>query len=424
MKRSMSYDSLRAPEPGTSCEALAGSPGNAGVQALPELFGAGPILWLARWLSRSIPSGRLLPGPPTLWRYGAAVALLSWVPLLVLAAVASAYTHGGDLGSLGTDYALHCRSLVAAPVLILAEALCPPQLQRLAQHFVSAGLIAEPARDRFERVISSTRRLAHSPTAHLSAFGLTYALVLCVLVARPERIAWQHGGADPLAWLPGGLSPAGLWHLLVSVPLLLALCLGWFWRLFVWVRFLWLVSRLELVLSPAHPDQSAGLRFLAYSLRDFSALGFAFGTLVAGNLANRVVRHEVTMSDYQLGFLGLVAFIVVLFGGPLLLFTGQLQRAWRSGVHQYGRLAGDVGRQLESRWLHEARVDEQALGVQDFSAVTDLYQVVGNVYGMRLLLIDARSVAILILSTLLPLLAVALSSLPRDVLRSIVKLVL
>ena len=58
-------------------------------------------------------------------------------------------------------------------------------------------------------------------------------------------------------------SPAGWWHALVSLPLLFVLLLGWIWRVLVWTRFLYLMAGLDLKLVPAHPDRTAGLRFVA-----------------------------------------------------------------------------------------------------------------------------------------------------------------
>ena len=60
------------------------------------------------------------------------------------------------------------------------------------------------------------------------------------------------------------------------LPLLL-LGLGWLWRLYLWGRFLWQLSRLDLRLVPAHPDQTAGLKFVGYAVRAFALLGFAWG---------------------------------------------------------------------------------------------------------------------------------------------------
>jgi len=394
--------------------------GDAGKNAgeatrLPELFGNGPLLRLQQRVLRAgvrSPSVQRRPLAVALWRWAAAVALIGWLPLLLL--VAAAPAQPGALRSLLLDFGLHCRSLLAAPILVLAEAISA-RLSEVARHFASGGLIAPSDQARFERTLDSTRRLAHSSLADGAAAALAYPILFLLFAAGPLIPAWQRSGAGMFE-----CSAAGWWHLLVSAPLLMLLLLGWFWRLLLWVRFLWLVSRMELVLSPAHPDHCAGLRFLGYSLSDFSALGLAFGTIVAGSLANRVARNALTLVQYRQDFIVLALFVLALFGAPLLLFSGPLLRTLRRGVYRYGRLAAGVGGQLDQKWLGAGtKLDEQALGVQDFSAVTDLYQIASNVYAMRLLVLDVRSVAILLVATVLPLLAVAAASLPVDVLRQV-----
>lgn len=388
--------------------------GAATAPGVPELFGNGPLLRLQQRVLRAStypPGARRRPLSVALWRWAGAVALIGWLPLLLLVVVVPAQP--GALRSLLLDFGVHCRSVAAAPILVLAEAISA-RLGEVAQHFTSGGLISPRDQPRFERALDSTRRLAHSTTADWAAAALAYPILFLLFAAGPRIPAWQRSG-------PGLLecSAAGWWHLLVSAPLLMLLLLGWFWRLLLWARFLWLVSRMDLVLSPAHPDRCAGLRFLGYSLSDFSALGFAFGTIVAGSLANQVVRSQVTLMEYRQDFVALASFVVILFGAPLLLFSGPLLRTLRRGVYRYGRLAAGVGGQLEHKWLEASTVDEQSLGVQDFSAVTDLYQIASNVYAMRLLVVDVRSIAILLVATVLPLLAVAAASLPLDVLRQV-----
>src|SRR5207302_1329448 len=56
------------------------------------------------------------------------------------------------------------------------------------------------------------------------------------------------------------------------------------------------------------------------------------------------------------------------------------------------------------------------LGVQDFSATTDLYQIVANVYAMRFVPVDFKSLLMLAGATLLPFLPVALLEMPLDAL--------
>ena len=58
---------------------------------------------------------------------------------------------------------------------------------------------------------------------------------------------------------------------------------------------------------------------------------------------------------------------------------------------------------------------EDALEVPDFSATTDLYQVVSNVYDMRTVPIDVRDVLLLVATTLLPFLPIVLMAVPFDV---------
>ena len=73
--------------------------------------------------------------------------------------------------------------------------------------------------------------------------------------------------------------------------LLFLLLLGWFWRVGLWARFLWLMSRLELKLVPSHPDGAGGLGFLSTSLEAFLPLAFGFGVLGAGPVLNFVVHR-------------------------------------------------------------------------------------------------------------------------------------
>ena len=88
--------------------------------------------------------------------------------------------------------------------------------------------------------------------------------------------------------------------------------------------------------------------------------------------------------------------------------------AWRRGIFQYGALADRFGREFEHKWFGGSKVDETTMEVPDFSAATDLYQVVSNVYAMHLVPIDLRSVVLLVAATLLPFLPVVLLAMPME----------
>jgi hypothetical protein len=70
-------------------------------------------------------------------------------------------------------------------------------------------------------------------------------------------------------------------------------------------------------------------------------------------------------------------------------------------------------------------VNESALEVPDFSATTDLYQVVANVFDMRSIPLDVKDLLPLIIATLLPFAPVVLMVAPFDVIvQNLVKLML
>jgi hypothetical protein len=86
----------------------------------------------------------------------------------------------------------------------------------------------------------------------------------------------------------------------------------------------------------------------------------------------------------------------------------------RHAVLQYGTLAKQVGVAFEDKWLGRSRVDETILQQADFSATTDLYGVIANIYAMRPVPIDFMSLAMFVVVMLLPFIPVVLLVVPID----------
>lgn len=372
------------------------------------LFDGGPPLKTEAWL------GLVRPGEPRVFRRAVLAALIGWLPLATLSALQSLVLHQEGLASFVSDFSVHARSLIAAPLFILAEAVLVPRMGAMAQHFLESGLVRDRDRERFRDAQVSTRRLRDSVALEALVIVIAYALAMGLLASIPPGVApaWQKTGGQPPS-----LSMAGWWHGLVSLPLLVVLFLGWIWRLFLWTRFLWLMSRLDLRLLPAHPDQVAGLLFVGHSVRACGVIGFTLGTVGAGTVANNVVHQGASPFSYRYPVAGLVVSVLVLCTGPLLAFSGRLLKEWRRGVLEYGALADKFGRRFESQWLNQ-KVDEEALHATDFSAATDLYSVVANVYAMHLVPVERKSILLLVIATLLPFLPVLLVAMPLDTLFS------
>jgi hypothetical protein len=309
--------------------------------------------------------------------------------------------HAGGGGFLN-DYAVQARSLIAAPLLVAAEATCAPWLTAVASQFITAGFVIGSDRAAFIRAVSETREALRSPAAAVVIVILAYAVTVVTFASVGSQLTWYR--AD------GRLSLAGWWHLQVSAPLLLALLFGWVWRVWLWGRFLWRVGRLDLRLTPPHPDRNAGLGFVGHSLRGFCLPAFAMGTIIAGSIANAVQRGG---SAFAHGYLiaGSLFVIVALFTAPLLVFSRKLMRTWHRGVLSYGPVAAEMGRKFESAWVG-VHTDEHSS--PDPSTTADLNAVVANVYTMRLAPVDLLSLLALATATLLPLVPVLLMTVPID----------
>jgi hypothetical protein len=377
------------------------------VQQSGWLFEGGPPHWLQRSL------GLIKPGYPMIARRAKLVVLVGWAPLVVLAIAQSIILRNPLAKSFFSDFAVYARSLIATPLFILAEADCIPRLDRVARHFLVAGLIKEPDRARFDDAVCSTRRLLDSGLAELMVAILAYGLVTSLMIYVPpnELPTWY--------WLKSDyrvLSLAGWWNALVSAPLFILLFFGWLWRVFLWSRFLWLMSRLDLRLIPSHPDHAGGLMFVGDSLRAFWLVSFALGAVVAGQVANRITLYGESLTTFKHIAIGLVVFVLILFVGPLTLFIGKLRDTKRRGDFEYGAIAGVVGRQFERDCLKRERgADEEAPNAEDFSSAANIYGIVANVYGMKDLPFGLRNPGLLVAVTLAPFAPVALMVMPLNV---------
>jgi hypothetical protein len=393
--------------PGTDVFELPGASAMTDAGA-DELFERAPPYAMQRRL------GLIAPDNLNIRRRALLVVLLGWVPLVVLTLLQGIML--GDMGnaaSLLRDAGAHARHLFAAPLLILAEAACAPHLNAVVSHFAESGIVRDEDRGRFAAAIQSTRHLLGSQIAEIAVIMLALAFVISELVTllAAEMPAWTHSGG-----LTPDRSPAGWWMILVSLPILLVLSLGWLWRLLLWVRLLWLISRLPLRLVAAHPDHAAGLGFLGHSTRAFAIVALAFASIVAGHSAKVVLEGGALPGTYAYVNAGLLAASMAIFVAPLFVFTSTLMRVRRRGIFAYGALAGRIGGEFERRWLDSAIGPERnALDKPDFSAVADFSQVASNVQAIRFVPVDLKDLMALAVALLLPFVPVVVLMFPADV---------
>src|SRR5262245_7426771 len=331
-----------------------------------------------------------------------AAVLLGWLPLAILSALGGRAWGDAVTVPFLLDIEVHVRFLLALPLLIVAELVVHRRLRPVVQQFMERSLIAEASRERFDAAVAAAMRLRNSVTAEVLLIAIIYAL---------DFFVWpQYAALKTATWYAvpaegGGreLTLAGGWFLYFSLPFFQFIVLRWYFRLVIWMRFLWQVSRCELSLVPTHPDRLGGLGFLSGTVIAFAPLLAAHGALFAGMIASRIFFEGATLTDFKIELVVVVAYLLVLVLGPFLVFIPNLSLAKRVGLREYGTLAERYVQEFDRKWLRGgAPAGEPLVGSADIQSLADLGNSYEVVRGMRFAPITRDAIVQLVVITLLP----------------------
>jgi hypothetical protein len=342
----------------------------------------------------------------------AAAILVLWAPLVVLSALQGGLTGHAERSFL-SDVGFQLRFLVVAPLLILSELVVHRYLRSTLQEFRVRSLIPPNEEPRLADAVREAAQWRNSVFAEVILLALVYAVGL--LFTRQRYIALGTSGWYAAPAGQPGLSLAGLWLIFVSLPLLQFMLLRWYFRLFIWARFLWRVSRLDLDLDVIHPDKAGGLGFLSDSLHAFTPIALAHGVLFAGAITDRVLYAGAKLTDYEVVVLAGAILLVLLFAGPLTVFAPRLEHVKRTGLRAYGALGQVYVREFREKWLGSGPPpDEPIMGSGDIQSLADLSNSFGAAEKMRIVPIRPLSALVFVLAFLLPLTPLLLTVMPAE----------
>lgn len=334
---------------------------------------------------------------------------IAWLPLLLLSMKDQFSGRFVEISFL-RDVEVHARFLVALPVLICAELIVHSRLTPAVRRFIERRIVFGEDVARFDSAIDSAVGLRNSNSIEIGLLVIVYTLGLWLWSSRIPIIS------DTWYATPGGrwhLTPAGYWYVFVSIPIVQFVLLRWYLRLFIWFRFLWQVSRLNLHLVPTHPDRCGGLAFLGRASYAYGPLLFAQGAMLAGVVASRVLYHGQHLMSFKLQIGGFVAFFVFASLCPLLVFTPKLARAKRRGLAEYGQIAQDYVDEFERKWVSVGpSQNEELLGSGDIQSLADLgnsYIVIGEMRTLPIKLNDITHLAAATAAPFVPLLLTVFS---------------
>jgi hypothetical protein len=342
------------------------------------------------------------------------ISLLAWLPLLVLSVLEGRALGGKVAVPFLLDVEVHIKFLLIIPLLVVSELVVHQRMRFVVKQFLERHLIAENNLPRFDAAIASAFRLRNSVLAEVLLIAFVYVVGVLIIWRQYTALATATWYAVPAA---GGLKLllSGVWYSYVSMPIFQFLLMRWYFRIFIWMRFLWQVSRIDLSLIPTHPDRVGGLGFLSITVFAFTPLAVAHGGLLAGFIANRIFFLGAALPDFKIEIAVMVVFLLCMVLGPLLVFAPQLAEAKRKGDREYGTLAEHYVREFDTKWLRGcAPADEPLVGSGDIQSLADLSNSFEVVRTMRITPVTKEALLRLVVATLAPVVPLMLTMMPLE----------
>ena len=310
------------------------------------------------------------PEPETgIGRTALVLMTVAWLPLFVLCLVED-LLFGRVHMPFFYDIAAHARFLLGVPVLVLADVPVGTRLHAVVRHFIEAHLVREKETGEFEAILVNLLRFRDSHIGEVVVVVLTYlATVNALFGASASALSgtWFRPEAGP------GLTVVGYWYAFISLPIFQFLLFRWIYRMAVWSVFLWKVSRLNLVLTPTHPDGAGGLAFLGKALIPFGVILFGISTVVSSGVLERILYEGARLQAYLPSYVILFGFALAIFAAPLLIFVPKLLALKARGLMEYGTLGSEYTQAFYRRWVGKTEpIEEPLLGTADIQSLADL----------------------------------------------------
>ncbi len=346
--------------------------------------------------------------------------VLIWVPLCVLCLIEGLAFSGVELPFF-RDIAAQTRFLLAVPVLVLADIPVGARLRQVVRHFVVAHLIREEDLTKFQAIVLDTLRFRDARIA-----GMTLLVLAYVGTYNAVSGFSLNGDSTWFKPVPGhGLTLVGYWYAFVALPIFQFLMFRWAFRMVVWCRFLRKVSKLDLLLTPTHPDTAGGLGFVGKALIPFGVILFALSAVVSSAIASRVLFAGGKLEDYQWSYVALFMVFRVIFAGPTLIFVPKLLVLKQRGLMEYGTFGSQYTQAFHRKWIEETEPGkEPMLGSGDIQSLADLGNSFEIIRKMRIVPVEFRDFLAMVLPGLIPALPLAATVMPvGDIIKGLLKLV-
>ena len=352
--------------------------------------------------------GLVRPGLSTRLRRILLLILVTWLPLLVLSIISGHAFAGLVEVPLLHDPAVCARFLCVLPLLEFAEVVVALSLPVQARHFIDARIVSDADRPRFDAAVAEVIRLRSSVIGEcvIVFTSVVLSMLLRFIVLKDVETSWEiHEATRTLA---------GWWYVLISLPVMYFFLLRWLWILFLWGLFLFRISRLDLKLTPTHPDHAGGLGFLGWGLASFSLVLMAISAMFSSGFYYQILHEKESLDSLKYHVIIFVVIVLIVLHFPLVVFIGRLSRCRFRGLLDFSALVLQYDRSFEEKWIEKENGEpsEPLLGSADIQSLTDIATAYGHVNDMILIPFDMKGFAVLVVAALLPMIPLLGTAIP------------
>jgi hypothetical protein len=341
-----------------------------------------------------------------------ALICITWLPLFILAWIHSTIP---DLKvPFLKNIEVHIRFLAALPIFVLAEVVANKRIRMLIKQFYLRKITNEEDLPLLNKAIQKATRLADSKIADAILVIMVFTLgnwFWGMNFSLNKVNTWYAIVNDGVKHFTN----AGDWYAFVSVPIFQYLLIRWVYNLFVFGYLLNQISKLNLRITPIHPDRSGGIGFLVDYLHLITPFVFALSTLSAGGIADKIFFEGTELFDFRFTIFGFVVSSVAITISPLLLFIPKLYYHKRKDFREYGILSTRYVHDFYDKWIAGKNPNsEPLLGTPDIQSLADLDGSYSIARDMRAVPFTFQNFTALVLIACLPFVPLLLTVMSVD----------
>jgi len=295
---------------------------------------------------------------------------VTWLPLFILSSIHPAIN---DLKvPFLYNIEVHIRFLVALPIFVFAEVVANNRIRILIKQFYLRKLLITEDLKSFNNEIQRATKIGDSKIA---------AVIILLLVVTLGNWFWgtQFSLNNINTWyavVKDGekkFTLAGDWYAFVSLPIFQLILVRWIFNLMVFGFLLYRISKLNLRLTPIHPDRAGGIGFLVEYLHIITPFIFAVSTLSAGGIAGKIFFEGTPLYNFRFTIFSNVLATVIVTISPLLLFTPKLYKVKRKDFREYGILSTKYVHDFYDKWIAGNNPNnDPLLGSADIQSLADM----------------------------------------------------